>query len=90
MNWIEESNRTYHVLIGFLSALFGSLIGAIEVACVMEGKDCQDDPINQGVPSRRWTWRRWDWLDWLATVMGGVVGQMVQLVIVWVVWTFWM
>lgn len=90
MNWIEESNRTYHVLIGFVAAIFGTIIGAIEVGLAMEGKDCQGDPMNQSVPFRRWTWRRWDWLDFLATVMGGVVGQIVQLVIMWVVWTFWM
>lgn len=86
MKWIEDSNRPYHVLIGFVAALFGTIIGAIEVACALEGKDCQGDPMNQNVPFRRWTWRRWDWKDFWATVIGGVLGQVVQVGIILLVW----
>lgn len=77
--WIRESNRIYHLLIGFLSALFGTIIGTVEVACAMEGKDCQGDPGNRGLPPWKWTYRRWDWLDFLATMLGGLVGQALQV-----------
>lgn len=82
MSWITESNRLYHLAIGFVAALFGTLIGAIEVACAMEGKDCHHDKINAGLPPWKWHFRSWDWLDFSATVLGGVVGQAVQLLII--------
>lgn len=83
--WLKESNRIYHLLIGFLSALFGTIIGAIEVACAMEGKDCQADRDNRGLPPWKWSYKNWDWLDWTATVLGGVLGQALQLLIIWLI-----
>lgn len=85
MNWLKKSNRPYHLLIGFLSALFGTIIGAVEVACALEGKDCQHDPINNGKKPWQWNFQSWDWLDFLATVLGGIVGQALQVLIIYLI-----
>ena len=85
MNWLKESNRQYHFVAGIVSALIGTLIGAILVAAAIEGKDCQSDELNQGIPPYSWNWRRWDWLDFLATVLGGVIGQAIVLGIVFII-----
>lgn len=77
--WIKQSNRCYHLVLGIVSALFGTLIGAIEVACAMEGKDCQYDSCNKDTPLYKWSFNKWDWLDFLATVLGGLVGQAIQV-----------
>lgn len=81
--WLKESNRFYHLLIGFVCALFGTIIGACEVACAMEGKDCQHDTMNAGLPIWKWSFRCWDWLDWLATMLGGAIGQIIQLIVIY-------
>lgn len=86
MKWLKESNRLYHVGIGFFAAMVGTIIAAMLVAGAMEGKDCQGDPDNQGKPLRQWTWRKWDWKDFFATVIGGVGGQVVQIGIVLLAW----
>lgn len=87
--WIKESNRLYHLAIGFISALFGTVIGAIEVATAMEGKDCHHDKENAGKKPWNWTFRCFDWLDWTATVLGGVIGQAAQLGIAVLVWNLY-
>lgn len=28
---------------------------------------------------------KWDWLDWLATVLGGLVGQIAQILLIWLI-----
>lgn len=85
MSWITKSNRPYHALIGIISALFGTIIGALEVAIALEGKDCQADALNKGLPPWKWSFRKWDWLDWLATMIGGMVGQAIQIGVVFIV-----
>ena len=82
MSWLSVSNRKYHLLIGFLSALFGTIIGAAEVACALEGKDCQKDKVNTNLPPWKWNYRSWDWKDWWATMLGGILGQVVQIGII--------
>lgn len=77
--WLIESNRLYHVAIGFIAAIFGTIIGAIEVATAMEGKDCHHAIENAGLPPWKWSFRCFDWLDWTATVWGGLIGQAVQI-----------
>ena len=86
MNWLKQSNRPYHLKIGFWSAFFGTIIGSIEVGIAMEGKDCQADPENQGKTIRQWTWRRWDWKDFWATQIGGVGGQLAQIAVIIIIW----
>ena len=67
--WLTESNRQYHFLYAIPIALVLTILCAIGVASGMEFKDKQYG-------------NKWDWLDWLATVLGGLVGQIIQLVIV--------
>ena len=28
---------------------------------------------------------KWDWLDWIATMLGGIIGQIVQLFIIYLI-----
>ena len=79
MSWLKESNRAYHVGIGFGCAIIGTIIGAAIAAVCLEGKDCQGDADNAGKPVHEWTWSAWDWKDFLATLIGGFVGQAVQV-----------
>ena len=79
---MEESNRVYHLYVGFVAALFGTIVGAIEVGLAMEAKDCHHDSANAGRKPWEWTWRCFDWMDVLATVIGGFVGQIVQIIVV--------
>lgn len=66
--WLTESNRQDHFLYAIPIALVLTILCAIGVASGMEFKDKQYG-------------NKWDWLDWLATVLGGLVGQIIQLVI---------
>lgn len=81
-SWLKESNRIYHFWIGLLSALFGTIIGTLEVAVAMEGKDCQADKINQNLPPWKWNYMAWDWKDFAATLLGGIIGQALQIIII--------
>lgn len=83
--WINESNRLYHLAIGFVAALFGTIVGAAEVATAMEFKDCHHDKENAGKKPWRWTFRCFDWLDWTATSIGGLLGQAVQLGLAYII-----
>lgn len=85
MSWITKSNRLYHLFAGIIAAVFGTLIGAAEVACTSELKDCQSDPENRGKKPWNWTFRRWDWLDWTATIIGGIIGQIVQAILLYLI-----
>ena len=66
--WLTESHRQYHFLYAITIALVLTILCGIGVAGGMEFKDKQYG-------------NKWDWLDWLATVLGGLVGQIIQLVI---------
>lgn len=81
----NESNRPYHRWIGFVAAFFGTIIGAAEVATAMEGKDCQHDKINDGLPPWKWNYRSWDWKDWWSTIWGGVFGQAAQIGVIYLI-----
>lgn len=86
MSWITESNRLYHVFIGYFSALFGTIIAAIEVAGAMEGKDCQHDRDNAGKKPWDWSFKCWDWGDWTCTaVIGGILGQATQILLIYLI-----
>lgn len=86
-SWLKESNRPYHILIGIIAALFGTIIGAAEVACALEGKDCQHDKDNAGKKPWDWSFKCWDWLDWLATMIGGAIGQAGQALVIYLIYT---
>lgn len=68
--WIKESNRWKHLIGGFILGLVLTVLCALGCAGGMEFKD------------KQWG-GRWDWLDFLATVIGGVLGQVVQVLIIY-------
>lgn len=68
MSWITESNRLKHFLYAIPCALFLTILFVGGLAAGMEFKD-------------RAYGGKWDWLDLLATILGGIVGQILQVLI---------
>ena len=66
--WLKESNRQKHFLYAIPIGFLFTILCVLGVASGLEFKDKQYG-------------NQWDWLDWLATVLGGLVGQIIQLVI---------
>lgn len=66
--WICESNRLKHFLYAIPIGLIFTVLTVIGVA---SGLECKD--VLYG--------NKWDWLDWIATILGGLVGQLIQLII---------
>lgn len=70
--WLLESNREKHFLYAIPAAFLGTILFAAGLAFGMEFKD------------RQWG-GKWDWLDLLATVLGGLVGQVLQALLLWLI-----
>lgn len=66
--WIKESNRWKHLLLAIPIGMVFTILCVLGVASGMEFKD-----KSYG--------NKWDWLDWIATIIGGIVGQLLQLLI---------
>lgn len=66
MSWITESNRMKHFLYAIPLAYFFTILCVLGVASGMEFKDKQYGG-------------KWDWLDWIATMIGGLIGQILQI-----------
>ena len=64
--WLQESNRPKHLLYAIPIGLLFTILCVIGVASGMEFKDKQYEG-------------KWDWLDWIATIIGGIVGQVLQI-----------
>lgn len=69
MSWFTESNRYKHFFFAIPIGFVFSVICVIGVACGMEFKDKEHGG-------------EWDWLDLMATILGGIVGQILQLVVI--------
>ena len=67
--WILESNRDKHLLYAIPVGLVFTILCVLGVASGLEFKD------------KQWG-GKWDWLDWLATMIGGLIGQLAQLLII--------
>lgn len=67
--WLLESNREKHLLYAIPAALIGTILFAAGLAIGMEYKD------------KRYG-NKFDWLDLIATLIGGIIGQVIQLVII--------
>lgn len=67
--WLKESNRLKHFLYAIPIGFVFTILCVLGVASGLEFKDKQYD-------------NQWDWLDWLATILGGMVGQLLQIVII--------
>ena len=64
--WLQETNRHKHLLYAIPIGLLFTILCVIGVASGMEFKDKQYEG-------------KWDWLDWIATIIGGIVGQVLQI-----------
>ena len=73
MSWITESNRMKHFGYAIPCALVFTILFVAGLAAGMEFKD----RANGGA---------WDWLDLLATLLGGLVGQIIQAFILFLIW----
>ena len=64
--WLQESNRQKHLLYAIPVGFLFTILCVIGVASGMEFKDKQYGG-------------KWDWLDWIATIIGGIIGQILQI-----------
>lgn len=66
MSWITESNRMKHFIYAIPIAYLFTILMVVGLASGMEFKD-----KSYG--------NKWYWLDWLATILGGLIGQILQV-----------
>lgn len=69
MNWLKESNREKHLLYAIPIGFILTILAVIGCAFGMEFKDKQYG-------------NEFDWLDIVATLIGGVIGQLLQIIII--------
>lgn len=67
--WLKESNRQKHFLYAIPVGFLFTILCVLGVASGLEFKDKQYG-------------NQWDWLDWIATMFGGLVGQLLQIIII--------
>ena len=65
--WLKESNRLKHFLYAIPIGFLFTILCVLGIASGLEFKDKQYG-------------NQWDWLDWLATMLGGMVGQLLQII----------
>lgn len=70
--WLKESNRSKHLIYAIPIGFIFSIICVIGVASGLEYKDYLYG-------------NKWDWLDWIATLIGGLVGQVLQLLFIYLI-----
>lgn len=68
IKWLSESNRDKHLLYAIPIAIVFTILCVLGVATALEFKDKQYG-------------NKFDWLDWLATMIGGIIGQIIQILI---------
>lgn len=73
MSWITESNRQKHFWYAVPCAFLLTILFVAGLAAGMEFKD-----KSYG--------NKWDWLDLLATILGGLLGQIIQVIVVLLMW----
>ena len=67
--WLKESNRMQHLLYAIPIGLVFTILAVIGCAFGMEFKDKQYG-------------NKFDWLDIVATLIGGIIGQVIQIIII--------
>ena len=68
--WLTESNRQKHFLYAIPIGFLFTILCVLGVASGLEFKDKQYG-------------NQWNWLDWIATMFGGLVGQLIQIIIIY-------
>ncbi len=70
IKWLKESNRMKHLKYAILPGFLFTILCVAGLASGMEFKD----KLYGG---------KWDWLDWVATMIGGMIGQVMQLGVIY-------
>nr|DAE56023.1 MAG TPA: putative periplasmic lipoprotein [Caudoviricetes sp.] len=70
--FILKSNRPKHFIYAIPSAFLFTILFAAGLAVGMEFKD-------------RAYGGKWDWLDLIATMIGGLIGQLLQAVVIYLI-----
>lgn len=73
MSWITESNRQKHFWYAIPCSFLLTILFVAGLAAGMEFKDKSYGD-------------KWDWLDFLATILGGLVGQIIQGIALLLMW----
>lgn len=72
IKWLSESNRTQHLKYAIPVAMIFTILCVLGLATGLEYKD-------------RLYGNKFDWLDWIATMIGGIIGQLIQLIFIYVI-----
>ena len=67
---LKRSNRNKHFLYAIPIGIVLTILCVIGLASGLEFKD-------------KLYGNKWDWLDWLATILGGLIGQIIQISIIY-------
>lgn len=67
--WLKVSNRMKHLKYAIVPGALFTILFVAGLATGMEFKDKQYG-------------NKWDWLDWIATMIGGMIGQIIQVGII--------
>ena len=70
--WLKRCNRNKHFLYAIPIGIVLTILCVIGLASGLEFKD-------------KLYGNKWDWLDWLATILGGLVGQIIQISIIYLI-----
>lgn len=68
MKWLKESNRDKHLLYAIPIGFIFTILAVLGCAFGMEFKDQQHGG-------------KFDWLDLIATLIGGMIGQILQIIV---------
>ncbi len=68
MKWLKESNRDKHLLYAIPIGFIFTILAVLGCAFGMEFKDRQHGG-------------KFDWLDLIATLIGGMIGQILQIIV---------
>lgn len=77
--WFFESNRDKHFYLGIVCGFIFTILFGLGIASGMEFKDCHH--ANGNKPIKEWSWKYWDWVDWLCTVVGSLLGNAIMVVL---------
>ena len=72
IQWFKTSNHDKHFLYSIPIGFVFTILCVLGIASGMEFKD----KMKGG---------KWDWEDWIATMLGGLIGQILQILILWVI-----